>query len=184
MKKFLLWSVIGTGLIIAANAGFCEEAPAGAPGSAAFEPYSSGHGSAAVADHGNNPPATNRATSFDPAAATQAWLDIVPKEKREKSDAYFEGGYWLLLWDYVVAAAISVLLLSTRMSARLRDFADRPRLRGAGARDRQREIPGDRRRREEGLPDLEAFHRGGDPPRREAGLTGEPGWRLAPCPTK
>ena len=125
MKKSLLCFVIGSGWIIAANAGFCEERPAGAASSTASEPYSSGHSSAAVADQGNNPLATNRATSFDPAAATQAWLDIVPKEKREKSDAYFEGGYWLLLWDYVVAAAISVLLLSTRLSARLRDFAER-----------------------------------------------------------
>jgi STE24 endopeptidase len=52
-------------------------------------------------------------------------LDSVPKEKREKSDAYFEGGYWLLLWNYLVAAAISILLLSYRISARLRDFSER-----------------------------------------------------------
>jgi len=30
---------------------------------------------------------------IDPAAATQAWLATVPQDKREKSDAYFEGGY-------------------------------------------------------------------------------------------
>jgi STE24 endopeptidase len=49
----------------------------------------------------------------------------VPQDKREKSDAYFEGGYWLLLWNYLLAAAISILLLSSRISARLRDFSER-----------------------------------------------------------
>src|SRR5258708_3793175 len=48
--------------------------------------------------------------SFDPAAATRAWLDTVPKEKREKSDAYFEGGYWLILWNYLITVVISILL--------------------------------------------------------------------------
>ena len=57
--------------------------------------------------------------------ATQAWLDSVPQDKREKSDAYFEGGYWLLLWNYLVAAGISIFLLSSRISARLRDFSER-----------------------------------------------------------
>src|SRR3954462_6122110 len=63
--------------------------------------------------------------SFDPAAATRAWLDTVPGAKRAKSDAYFEGGYWLLLWEFVVAAAISIFMLQSRISARLRDWAER-----------------------------------------------------------
>jgi STE24 endopeptidase len=62
---------------------------------------------------------------LDPAAATQAWLATVPQEKREKSDAYFEGGYWLILWNFLVAAGISIFLLASRISARLRDFAER-----------------------------------------------------------
>ena len=63
--------------------------------------------------------------SFDPAAETQAWLATVPADKRAKSDAYFEGGYWLILWNFIVGAAISIFLLSSRISARLRDFAER-----------------------------------------------------------
>ena len=62
---------------------------------------------------------------FDPAAATQAWLDSVPRDQREKSDAYFEGRYWLILWNYLLAAAISIFLLASRISARLRDFSER-----------------------------------------------------------
>jgi len=63
--------------------------------------------------------------SFDPAAATQAWLNSVPPEKRAKSDAYFEGGYWLILWNFLLAVAISIFLLASRISARMRDFAER-----------------------------------------------------------
>ena len=73
---------------------------------------------------GNESPAREQ-SSLDPAAATQAWLNSVPLDKREKSDAYFEGGYWLILWNYLVAAAISILLLSSRISARLRDLSER-----------------------------------------------------------
>jgi STE24 endopeptidase len=61
----------------------------------------------------------------DPATATRAWLDTVPADKRAKSDAYFEGGYWLILWNFLLDVAISLLLLGTRLSARMRDFAER-----------------------------------------------------------
>jgi len=61
----------------------------------------------------------------DPAAATDAWLDSVPRSEREKSDAYFEGGYWLILWNFLLTAAISIFLLVSRLSARLRDFSER-----------------------------------------------------------
>jgi STE24 endopeptidase len=74
------------------------------------------------------PPVAATATpteTFDPAAATQAWLASVPAEKRAKSDAYFEGGYWLLLWDFLLSAAIALFLLGSRLSARMRDFAER-----------------------------------------------------------
>ena len=74
---------------------------------------------------GNESPALQQLAGLDPAAATQAWLDSVPKEKREKSDAYFQGGYWLLLWNYLLAAGISIFLLSSRISAHLRDFSER-----------------------------------------------------------
>src|ERR1044071_8660882 len=80
---------------------------------------------AKFSDSARRPPALRQSISGDPAVATQAWLDSVPQDKREKSDAYFEGGYWLILWNYLVAAAISILMLSWRTSARLRDFSQR-----------------------------------------------------------
>jgi len=65
------------------------------------------------------------AKPLDPAAATRAWLDSIPRNQREKSDAYFEGGYWLILWNFLLTAAISVFLLASWFSARLRDFSER-----------------------------------------------------------
>ena len=62
---------------------------------------------------------------FDPASATRAWLDSMPADKRARSNAYFEGTYWLLLWNFLLGAAISLLLLNTRISARMRDYAER-----------------------------------------------------------
>jgi STE24 endopeptidase len=70
-------------------------------------------------------PAPSIAPGTDPATATRAWLDTVPADKRARSDAYFEGGYWLLLWNFLLSTAISIFLLSSRISARLRDFAER-----------------------------------------------------------
>jgi len=63
--------------------------------------------------------------SFDPATATRAWLDTVPAEARARSDAYFEGGYWLLLWNFLLSAAIAIFILVSGLSARLRDLAER-----------------------------------------------------------
>jgi STE24 endopeptidase len=72
------------------------------------------------------PGATNKlAKPFNAAEATEAWLATVPADQRTKSDAYFEGGYWLILWNFLTTAAISILLLESRLSARLRDFARR-----------------------------------------------------------
>src|SRR6266576_5022453 len=79
------------------------------------------------ADENPVPPraAAENASAFDPAAATEAWLATIPRDRREKSDAYFECGYWLHLWNFLLLAAISVFLLESRISARLRDLAKR-----------------------------------------------------------
>lgn len=70
-------------------------------------------------------PAPSIAPGTDPATATRAWLDTVPPDKKAKSDAYFEGGYWLILWNFLLDAAIALVLLNTGLSARIRDFAER-----------------------------------------------------------
>jgi STE24 endopeptidase len=64
------------------------------------------------------------AKQFDADKATQEWLDTMSPEARAKSDAYFEGGYWLVLWDFVVAIIVAWLFLGTKLSAKMRDFAE------------------------------------------------------------
>jgi STE24 endopeptidase len=48
---------------------------------------------------------------FDAVAATNAYLAQIPAEARARSDAYFEGGYWLTLWDFLYGAIVAILLL-------------------------------------------------------------------------
>jgi STE24 endopeptidase len=62
---------------------------------------------------------------FDATAATNAYLAQIPADKTARSDAYFEGGYWLILWDFLYGVAIALLLLNLRWSARMRDLAER-----------------------------------------------------------
>jgi len=69
--------------------------------------------------------ASGASGSIDPAAATRAYLEQVPAEQRARSDAYFEGGYWLSLWSFLWSAGILILLLQTGLSARMRDLAER-----------------------------------------------------------
>src|SRR5205085_12142783 len=38
---------------------------------------------------------------------------------------YFEGGYWLQLFDFLVSVAIAIILLQSRLSARMREWAGR-----------------------------------------------------------
>lgn len=61
----------------------------------------------------------------DATLATQAYLDRLSAEAVKKSDAYFEGGYWLQLADLIVGLAIAALMLSGRRAARVRDWAAR-----------------------------------------------------------
>jgi STE24 endopeptidase len=65
------------------------------------------------------------APAFDVKAATDAYLATVPPDKKARSDAYFEGGYWLQLWDFLLGAGIMIFLLHSRLSARIRDWAGR-----------------------------------------------------------
>jgi STE24 endopeptidase len=62
---------------------------------------------------------------FDVEAATRAYLDLLQGPARAKSDAYFEGGYWLGLWGTLVTLAIAAVMLPTGLSARMRGWAER-----------------------------------------------------------
>src|SRR4051812_5422014 len=71
------------------------------------------------------PPEAEASPNFNAEAATNAYLAQMPAEARAKSDAYFEGGYWLLLWDFLYVVAVSLILLQLGWSAKMRTFAER-----------------------------------------------------------
>jgi STE24 endopeptidase len=81
---------------------------------------------------GGNPAPTpavadRHATSepFDVNAAVDAYLAKMPPAQRARSNAYFEGGYWLLLWDFLSTVIVMWILLRFRWSTRMRDLAER-----------------------------------------------------------
>ena len=49
----------------------------------------------------------------------------IPVDARARSDAYFEGGYWMILWDFLYEAVILLLLLNLGWSAAMRNLAER-----------------------------------------------------------
>lgn len=64
---------------------------------------------------------TNAPAAFDPALATDAYIATMDAAARARSNAYFEGGYWLILVNLVAGLAMAGLLLQTGFSKSLRD---------------------------------------------------------------
>jgi STE24 endopeptidase len=79
----------------------------------------------AVPDEIPIPPAAEPSSQFNVEAATDAYLAEIPRSARAKSDDYFEGGYWLILWDFLYGAVVYLLLLHFRWSAMMRNLAER-----------------------------------------------------------
>ncbi len=69
------------------------------------------------------PPAVG--SSFDAEAGARAYLARLSPEKKARSDAYYEGGYWLQLWQFLYGCGVAILLLQSRLSARMRDLGCR-----------------------------------------------------------
>lgn len=61
----------------------------------------------------------------DPEAATQAYLDRLSPQARARSDAYFEGGYWLELWNLLLGLLIAWLLLAAAPAQAVRRWCAR-----------------------------------------------------------
>ncbi len=58
-------------------------------------------------------------------AATRAYMERLPADVVARADSYFEGGYWLQLWNLLLGLAVSLIVLGNQRSARLRDWAAR-----------------------------------------------------------
>ena len=69
------------------------------------------------------PPDAEWGPYFDVGRATDAYIATVPASDRAKSDAYFEGGYWIDAWSTLIVVLVMWLMLRFRFAARLRDFA-------------------------------------------------------------
>ena len=65
------------------------------------------------------------AQPFDVHAAVEFYLAKMPASERARSNAYFEGGYWLLFWDFLANAVAMWLLLHFGWSSGMRSFAER-----------------------------------------------------------
>jgi STE24 endopeptidase len=70
------------------------------------------------------PEAAKASAHFDVKTATDAWLATMSAKEKANSDQYFEGGYWLILWDFLYSAAVMIFLLETKLSARIRDWTE------------------------------------------------------------
>ena len=71
------------------------------------------------------PDAAKPGPNFDVDHATQAYLDLLSPEQRKLSNEYFEGGYWIQLWEFVYGLGIAAVLLYTGLSRRMRDIGRR-----------------------------------------------------------
>lgn len=71
------------------------------------------------------PPGAAMSADFNVERATQAYMSLLTPAQRARSDAYFEGGYWLQLWGFLYSLGVAWLLLSGRRSARVRDWSER-----------------------------------------------------------
>jgi STE24 endopeptidase len=71
------------------------------------------------------PQAAQASPNFDVDRATAAWLDLMSPEQRALSDSYFEGGYWLLLWNLLYGFGIAAVLLLTGIMQRVRSAVER-----------------------------------------------------------
>jgi STE24 endopeptidase len=68
-------------------------------------------------------PVMDSTPAFDADKATAKYLSRISGMARARSNAYFEGGYWLQLADLGYALAVAAALLWLGLSTRLRDWA-------------------------------------------------------------
>jgi len=71
------------------------------------------------------PAAAQAGPDFDVDKATDAYLNLLSPEQRSLSDRYFEGGYWIQLWELCWSVAICVLLLASGASRRMSELSQR-----------------------------------------------------------
>jgi len=65
------------------------------------------------------------AQSFDPAAATAAYLAQLPPEAHVKAQHYTQGGHWLLLWGVIVSIVSAWIIIRTGVLTKVEQGVER-----------------------------------------------------------
>lgn len=86
-----------------------------------------GHGylSATANQNDSTLQASVEIASFDVEEATQAYLNTLTSEQKEKSDSYFEGGYWLQVWGLLYGIIVAWIFLSKGLSVKIKGIASK-----------------------------------------------------------
>ena len=59
-------------------------------------------------------------TTFDPQAATAAWLATLSPADTAKAVAYTQGGHWLILWGFIVSIVVAWIIIRTDVLGKVR----------------------------------------------------------------
>lgn len=60
---------------------------------------------------------------FNIDSATQHYLNMLSPEAKAKSDAYFEGGYWLQIWNLLYGFMVAFVFLHLGLSQKIKSLA-------------------------------------------------------------
>jgi len=71
------------------------------------------------------PAAAQLGPDFNVDKATEAYLNLLSPEQRTLSDRYFEGGYWIQLWELCWTVGACLLLLVSGASRRMSELSRR-----------------------------------------------------------
>jgi STE24 endopeptidase len=70
-------------------------------------------------------PAAAAALPFDPEQATRAWLDTMGPEATARSNAYFEGGYWIGFANAGISIVLSMALMMLGWAKGVRSWLEK-----------------------------------------------------------
>lgn len=68
---------------------------------------------------------TSMVQNFDVDKATQAYIDRLDQKQLQQSNSYFEGGYWLQLWNFLLTLLIAYGLLQTGLSKKMKSISEK-----------------------------------------------------------
>ncbi|MCX7206626.1 MAG: M48 family metallopeptidase [Proteobacteria bacterium] len=112
MVKKLFWPLVLLSLLITITIGY-------------FAPISANAAARTAAVISPASDAWRAALPLDPSAATEAYMQRISPINKARSDAYFEGGYWLLLANTLLGIAACWIILQSGILIRIRNKAEK-----------------------------------------------------------